>query len=182
MPLVRALKEGGARVFLDLKFHDIPSVADQAVGTGARRQLRETFDRILHRRLGRRARERVEFLGQQHGPRLVELYQTCDVFCAPSIGHESFGITLLEAMAAGKPIVASRIAGYVDVVRDGVEALLHRSEDVRDLRDTLRVVVTDAALRTRLASQALRTVQRYAWPGVAREIEARYERLLRECC
>jgi phosphatidylinositol alpha-mannosyltransferase len=133
-------------------------------------------------RLGVRARDRVEFLGQQHGQSLVELYQACDVFCAPSIGHESFGIILLEAMAAGKPIVASRIAGYLDVVRDGREAVLHRSADVRDLRDALRLVVTDAALRTRLTSQSLRTVQRYAWPRVAREIEVHYERLLRECC
>jgi phosphatidylinositol alpha-mannosyltransferase len=159
----------------ELLLDEFPRLRLQVVGDGPLRA-------ACHRRLGPRARERVEFLGQQHGPRLVELYQSCDVFCAPSIGHESFGITLLEAMAAGKPIVASRIAGYVDVVRDGFEAVLHRSADVRDLRDTLRLVVTDGALRSRLATQALRTVQRYAWPGVAREIESRYERLLRDCC
>lgn len=137
---------------------------------------------VNRRRLSARARGRVQFLGQVHGEALADLYRRCDVFCAPSIGHESFGITLLEGMAAGKPIVASRIAGYLDVVTDGREAILHRSRDARDLRDALRRVVTDGDLRARLARQATKTVQRYAWPRVAREVERHYERLLREAC
>ena len=127
-------------------------------------------------------RSRVEFLGEQHGAPLVELYRDCDVFCAPSLGHESFGITLLEAMAAGKPIVASRIPGYLDVVRDGQEALLHRSGDPRDLRDALRRVLTDRGLRQQLVQRSQQRVARYAWPRVAREVEAKYEQLLRERC
>lgn len=129
-----------------------------------------------------RSNARIEFLGQVHGDALADLYRRCDVFCAPSIGHESFGITLLEGMAAGKPIVASRIAGYLDVVSDGHDAILHRSRDARDLRDALRRVVTDVDLRQRLSTHAMKTVQRYAWSRVAREVEGHYERLLRECC
>jgi phosphatidylinositol alpha-mannosyltransferase len=133
-------------------------------------------------RLGRRARDRTVFLGEVHGAELLHEYQSCDVFCAPSVGHESFGITLLEAMAAGKPIVASRIDGYMDVVRDDREALLHRSRDSRDLRDVLRRLITDATLRQSLSRQALKTVQRYDWSQVAREVEAAYERGLAERC
>ena len=124
----------------------------------------------------------VEFVGEQHGPGLVESYRDCDVFCAPSLGHESFGITLLEAMAAGKPIVASRIPGYLDVVRDGEQAVLHRGGDARDLRDALRRVLTDGALRQELVARSRRHVERYAWPRVAREIESKYETLLRARC
>jgi phosphatidylinositol alpha-mannosyltransferase len=134
------------------------------------------------RRLGERARDRVEFVGEVHGERLVELYRSCDVFCAPSVGNESFGITLLEAMASGKPIVAARIPGYVDVVRDGEEAVLHRSADVRDLRDVLRRLVTDGGLRNRLADSGRRRVQEFAWPRVASRVAAHYEDLLRSRC
>jgi phosphatidylinositol alpha-mannosyltransferase len=154
---------------------EFPRLRLKVVGDGP---LREPCRGLM----GERARARVEFLGQQHGEPLVELYQSCDVFCAPSIGYESFGITLLEAMAAGKPIVASRIPGYSDVVRDGEEAILHASRDPRDLAAALRRVVTDGELRNRLAAQGRRTVQRYAWPRVAAEIENHYERVLRERC
>jgi phosphatidylinositol alpha-mannosyltransferase len=101
------------------------------------------------------------------------------VFCAPSIGHESFGITLLEAMAAGKPIVAARIPGFSDVVRDGQEALLYDGGDPRALRAALGRVVGDAALRARLAAAGRARVQAYAWPQVAARVESHYERLLR---
>jgi phosphatidylinositol alpha-mannosyltransferase len=133
-------------------------------------------------RLRAPARQRVRFLGEVHGQALLQEYRDCDIFCAPSVGYESFGITLLEAMAAGKPIVASRIDGYCDVVRENREALLHRSRDPGDLRDALRRLITDAALRRRLGQQALRTVERYSWTQVAREIEACYERGLSERC
>jgi len=131
------------------------------------------------RRLGPRARRRVTFLGERHGPELAEHYRSCDVFCAPSVGHESFGITLLEAMAAGKPIVAAHIPGYSDVVRDGEEALLYPSTDPRALRDTLRRVLVDGGLRARLAAGGRRRVGQYAWPSVAARVASHYEELLR---
>ena len=132
------------------------------------------------RGLGAPARSRVTFHGSLHGEALVEMYRACDVFVAPSIGHESFGITLLEAMAAGKPIVAARIPGYADVVRDEREALLHATADPRDLRDVLRRMVTDAGLRRTLAAGGRVRVQQYAWPTVAAAVERHYEKLLRE--
>jgi len=159
----------------DMLLEEFPRLRLQVVGDGP-------MESACRRSLSTRTRERVEFLGQLHGSQLVQTYQACDVFCASSIGNESFGITLLEAMAAGKPIVASRIAGYCDVVRDGQEAMLYASEDPRDLVQVLRRVVTDAGLRTRLAAAGRARVQRYGWPEVARAIAARYEGLLRERC
>jgi phosphatidylinositol alpha-mannosyltransferase len=154
---------------------EFPGLRLRVVGDGP---LRRTY----HSRWGDRLGDRVEFVGEEHGDKLVEYYRDCDVFCAPSIGHESFGITLLEAMAAGKPIVASRIPGYVDVVQDGREALLCRGGDARDWRDALRRVITDASLRRDLQAQSRRSVLRYAWPRVAHEIASHYEDLLRERC
>lgn len=159
----------------DALVEEFPRLHLSVVGDGP---LRESCRRLLTER----TRSQVSFLGQLHGESLVEQYRSCDVFCAPSIGHESFGITLLEAMAAGKPIVAARIPGYADVVRHGEEALLYRSDSARELRDALRQMVTDAGLRRRLAARGQATVQGYGWPRVAAAVEAGYERLLRERC
>jgi phosphatidylinositol alpha-mannosyltransferase len=150
---------------------EFPRLRLRVVGDGP---LRRAYARSLAAPLA----ERVEFLGARQGEQLVQLYRDCDVFCAPSTGHESFGITLLEAMAAGKPIVAARIPGFVDVVHDGREAVLHRGGDAADLRDALRRVLTDGGLRRSLTAQGRRRVQRYSWRRVALEIESRYERLL----
>jgi phosphatidyl-myo-inositol alpha-mannosyltransferase len=154
---------------------EFPRLQLAVVGDGP---LREACRRMLTVR----TRSQVRFLGQLHGEALVEQYRSCDVFCAPSIGHESFGITLLEAMAAAKPIVAARIPGYSDVVRDGQEALLYASTSPRDLREALRRVVTDGGLRGELARRGRATAQAYGWPRVASVVGAHYERLLRARC
>lgn len=155
----------------EMLLDEFPDLGLEVVGEGP-------LGAACRRGLGARARQRVAFLGELHGERLVERYRTCDVFCAPSVGHESFGITLLEAMASGKPIVASRIPGYVDVVRDGREALLAAGADARALRDALRRLITDADLCRTLATQGLRRVEEYSWPRVTARIEAHYARLL----
>jgi phosphatidylinositol alpha-mannosyltransferase len=159
----------------DALLEEFPRLRLRVVGDGPMRD-------GCRRRLSARSRPQVAFLGELHGDALVREYRECDLFCAPSVGHESFGITLLEAMAAGKPIVAARIPGYVDVVRDGEEALLHRTADPSDLRDALRRVVTDGALRRRLVERGQHSVQAYGWKRVASTVAEHYERMLRERC
>ena len=73
------------------------------------------------------------------------------MFCAPSLHGESFGVVLIEAMAAGTPVVASALDGYRNVATDGVDALLVEPGDADALADALRAVsTTDAALAERL--------------------------------
>jgi phosphatidylinositol alpha-mannosyltransferase len=98
------------------------------------------------------------------------LFASCDVFCAPSTGQESFGIVLLEAMACGKPIVASNIAGYNDVISHRREGLLVPVKDQEAIAAALVELLSDADRRSELAEQGLQTVQQYSWSRVARLI------------
>jgi phosphatidylinositol alpha-mannosyltransferase len=97
-----------------------------------------------------------------------------DVLAAPSLGGESFGMVLTEAFAAGRPVVASDIAGYRDVVTDGVDGLLVPRGDATRLAETLRDLALDRERPTVLGAAAARTAERYAWPRVAEQVVAVY--------
>ena len=94
---------------------------------------------------------RVEWLGRIDDVEKAGRLRGADVFCAPSLHGESFGVVLLEAMAAGTPIVATSIAGYARVARPDQEALLVPPGDEGALADALGAVLEDATLAARLA-------------------------------
>jgi phosphatidylinositol alpha-mannosyltransferase len=98
-----------------------------------------------------------------------------DVVAAPSLGGESFGMVLTEAFAAGRPVVASDIAGYRDVVTDGVDGLLLPRGDATRLAETLRDLALDRERTVELGAAAGRSAQRYAWPRIAEQVVTAYE-------
>src|SRR5205823_12891148 len=106
----------------------------------------------------------------------AELEQA-DVLCAPSIGGESFGMILTEAFAAGTPVIASNIAGYADVVTDGVDGVLVPPADAQRLAEELQQMYVEPAWRERMAAAARANAERYAWPHVAERVAAVYERV-----
>ena len=122
----------------------------------------------------------VEFCGYVPDAELPRYHQAADVFCAPATGFESQGIVLLEAMAAGLPIVASNIEGYAGVLTHGVEGLLVLPGDGAGLADSLLQLLSDAHGRKRMANQAKRRAQAFAWPRVSQQVLSYYERLLHE--
>jgi phosphatidylinositol alpha-mannosyltransferase len=101
--------------------------------------------------------------------------ERADMLCAPSLGGESFGMVLTEAFAAGTPVVASDIAGYRDVVTDGVDGVLVPRGDATALAEVLRDLALDVARRDALALAASHSARRYAWPRVAAEVVEAYE-------
>jgi phosphatidylinositol alpha-mannosyltransferase len=107
---------------------------------------------------------------------LPRYYATCDLYCAPSTGRESFGIVLLEALATGAPVVASRIPGYAGVITHGETGLLTEPEDPQDLALAIVRVLADENLRRRLVENGLRHVQRFGWPVVAGQVLDVYDR------
>jgi len=104
-------------------------------------------------------------------------YANSAVYACPTT-KASFGITLLEAMACGTPVVCSDIEGFRDVVADGREALLAPCDDAAGLSDALARVLDDDVLRAKLAAAGRETALRYAWPDVADRVLALYARVL----
>jgi len=119
----------------------------------------------------------VRFVGRVSTEELPSYYRTCDVFCAPSTGFESFGIVLLEAMAAGKPIVATNIAGYRSVLEDGQEGLLVEPENETSLAEAIVRLLRNPVLRHQMGEQGRRKAARYDWPIVARQVLQVYQTL-----
>jgi phosphatidyl-myo-inositol alpha-mannosyltransferase len=104
----------------------------------------------------------------------LELEQA-DLLCAPSLRGESFGMVLTEAFAAGTPVVASDIAGYRDVIRDGVDGVLVAPGDAQALAEVLRDLHENPRQRAEMACAAARDVERFAWPRVASQVLEAYE-------
>ncbi len=124
-----------------------------------------------------RAGANVRFLGQIDYDDVPAVYGEGDVFVSPTYA-EGFSNTVLEAMAAGLPIVSTNAVGVVDCLRHEENALLHEPGDVEGLKAALARMTGDAELRERLRANALEEVRAtYAWPRVAAQIEAEYERV-----
>ncbi|HVD40480.1 MAG TPA: glycosyltransferase [Solirubrobacterales bacterium] len=107
----------------------------------------------------------------------AELHRA-DLLCAPSLSGESFGMVLTEAFAAGTPVIASAIAGYSDVVSDGVDGLLVPPGDPQRLAEELQRVHFEPERLQAMGEAARRSAQRYAWPRVADQVTAVYERAI----
>ena len=96
----------------------------------------------------------------------------------PSVGPEACGIVLLEAMASGKPMIASTAGGIPDIVDDNVNGLLVQPGDPRGLAQAIRALVADEPLRGRLAAGALRKAAAFKASNVVPRIEAVYRDVL----
>jgi phosphatidylinositol alpha-mannosyltransferase len=120
----------------------------------------------------------IRFVGRVSRVALPRYYRSADVFCAPSIGFESFGIVLLEGMAAGVPVVASDIPGYRGVVDDGVQGVLVPPRDPPTIAKAIIDLLQDPARRGRMGRAGRQKAKRYDWPRVAREVLDFYEQVL----
>ena len=135
----------------------IPELEVRMVGNGPERDRLHQIARELD--LG----STVRWLGDASLSNLAEEYNRCDVFCLPSV-QEGFGIVFLEAMAAGKPIVAARAAAIPELVRNGV---LVEPDNAEALAGAIVRLYRDPALRRALSSAGLRDVEQFEMHRVA---------------
>jgi phosphatidylinositol alpha-mannosyltransferase len=120
------------------------------------------------------ARRRVLLYGDVPHADLPAYHAASDVFLSAAVGQESFGMVLVEAMAAGLPVVATDIAGYREVVRHQIDGLLVPPNDPAALAAALRDVLNERSLAERLVSGGRVRAERYRWDVVAEEIEDAY--------
>ena len=128
----------------------------------------------------------VRFVGQVSDRELEELYRTARVVVLPSV-HETcygkrveiselLGLSVLEAMASGTPVIASRIGGVPEVVADGETGFLVEPGNVSELRDRLEQVLANDDLRERMGANARQhVVERFTWDRCAERCLAAYE-------
>jgi len=117
----------------------------------------------------------VELLGMTSEADKASLLRSVDVYCAPNTGGESFGVILLEAMAAGAPIVASDLDAFRRVLDGGRAGVLVPVEDAAALAAGLARVLDDSACREALVAAGASVVADYDWPVVAGRIVGVYE-------
>lgn len=120
---------------------------------------------------------RIEWLGTISETEKIARLQGADIFCAPSLGGESFGIVLLEAMAAGTAVIAGDIPGYSNVARQGRDALLVPPGDARELGQALNSLLIDPNERERLIESGLKRAEEFSMARLAQIYLAKYERL-----
>lgn len=136
-------------------------------------------EREARRYVATRRLSNVEFLGRVSDDELAQLYRTADVFVSPATGRESFGIVLLEAMAAGTPIVCSDIHGYKGVVRRGEQALLVPPRDPEALAGAIARLLGDPELRARMSAAGRARAEEFSWERVTAKVEEYYGFVIR---
>ncbi|HYO43483.1 MAG TPA: glycosyltransferase family 4 protein [Candidatus Limnocylindrales bacterium] len=136
-------------------------------------------EREARRYVATRSLQGVHFLGRVSDDERNQLFRTADVYCSPATGRESFGIVLLEAMAAGAPIVASDIHGYKGVVRRGREALLVPPKDHKELALALARLVEDRELAAAMSAAGPLRAEEFSWPRVTAKVDDYYGFVIR---
>ncbi len=151
---------------------EIPQIRLIVVGPG--KLLRKRYERLVRNR----GIADIEFEGRVSYEDLPRYYKTADIYCSPATGQESFGIVLLESMAIGKPVIASRIEGYRRVVTHNHDGLLVPPKNVKELKGALEKLITDENLRLKMGRQGIETASRYDWKIVARQVIDYYHEVI----
>ena len=133
------------------------------VGEG---RLRRGFQQFVERQ----GWQDVIFTGYVSDKDLPHYFASAHIFCSPATGGESLGIVLLEAMASGKPIVASNISGYATVVSHSVDGLLTTPRNSEELAIAIGHLLGHEQLRQQFSNAGLHKAREYAWPRVAESI------------
>ena len=149
---------------------EVPEAVLVVVGEGK--------DREALGQLTESERARVDMRGAVPNEQVPSYLAACEVFLSPAIGQESFGIALVEAMAAGLPVVAADIPGYREVVSDGVERLLVPPRDPESLAAGLVRVLLEPGLAAHLGEAGREHARVFDWPLIIERLEALYLRAI----
>ena len=121
--------------------------------------------------------DRAHFLGRVDRTAVVSLFKACHFFVLPS-RMEPFGIVNLEAMAAGKAVLATRVGGVPEIIADGVNGMLVPPDDVDALAAAMVRLAEDGEFRNRIAAAGRRRSESFDWSAIATQYLDIYERLV----
>ena len=122
--------------------------------------------------------DRVHFIPLVDKDKLREYLSKCSIFVLPSL-FECMPVTLLEAMASGKPVIASDIPGPKDIITHGKDGFLFKKENVNELKKYLELYLSDGKLRRKIGENARKTVEeKYTFEKIADSYLKLYEELL----
>lgn len=165
----RLHEQKGHRYLLSA-IRDVPDAHFALAGAGPERSELER----LAQELG--VASRVSFLG--HREDLPDLLAAADIVVLPSL-YEGFPISVLEAMAAAKPVIATRIGGTDEIITSGRDGVLVEPTDSRALADAVRMMLSDPVEAQRMARCARRTVaDRFSAPAMCSRVSEVYDELL----
>ncbi len=122
--------------------------------------------------------ERVHLLGRAERPRAVSLFKGASFFVLPS-RHEPFGIVNLEAMIAGKAVVATRVGGVPEIVHHEKNGLLVEGDDVESLSAAITRLASDETLRARLGANGREFAREFSWANIAAQYREIYQQVLK---
>jgi glycosyltransferase involved in cell wall biosynthesis len=131
-------------------------------------QVRVILDRAVERKRG-------FILGIISPAEITSYYAAADVFVLPSMFQETFGLVVLEAFAAGIPVIAARSGGLPELVQDGKNGLLVDQGDVEGLYLAMRQLLLDRERRQRLGEEAQRTARAFPWEHTVDRLERIYD-------
>ncbi len=135
---------------------EFPSAKLVVVGSGF-------LERFYRRYIEEHIKENVIFVGKVNPEDIPRYYASCDIYCTPATGAESFGIVLLEAMATAKPIVASDIPGYRTVLEDGKEGLFFKVCDIKSLAEKIIYLLKNKDLMQKMGMAGRAKSLKYDW-------------------
>lgn len=163
--------------YLFLSFNQIiekiPDAILVVIGEGRLKDYYKSF-------LSKHALKNIFFEGKVSMEVLPSYFTSCDIFCSPSYTGESFGITLLEALSSGKPVIASDIPGYRTVIKDGYNGVLVPPRKPSAITDAVLRITKDDRLKKRLIDNGLQSVKKYSWKNVSLMIEDFYYKTIKK--
>lgn len=119
----------------------------------------------------------IIFLGPKPRGVLIKYLKSADICVVPSI-YESFGIVVLEALAADKPVIASKTGGIPDIIKDGENGILVHPGDPEDLAEAILKLSKDTQLRAKLSQNARKTITKYDWHNIAKRYVQLYRKII----
>ena len=146
----------------EIKFVAIGSIEDQNYYCNLQRRVRELS-----------LENSVKFTGFISKDMKLQALSRSDIFLAPSL-HEGFGLVLLEAMALGKPIVASNCEGFGNLLENMKTGLLVEPASSKEIANAITLLLSDSTLREKLSKNALQSVKKYGWIERVKEYEESY--------